>query len=84
MRKSETLAVLFVVFAVVSGAVWAASVNFQNNVDHSDHNPTKAVDISLIFADGFESGDTSAWNYQGDGSCTISSVDLLPLPARSK
>ncbi len=43
----------------------------------------KTVDVDLIFADGFESGDTSAWGTQEEDSCFITSVDL-PLPARGK
>ncbi|RLE34729.1 MAG: hypothetical protein DRJ61_04605 [Acidobacteria bacterium] len=77
MRTRKTLTTIVLVFSVAAAIGWAASVNSQNGVGHSDHNPAKVVDVSLIFADGFESGDTSEWGQY----CTLSTLDL-PIPAK--
>jgi uncharacterized protein YabE (DUF348 family) len=76
MRKQYAL-VIFV--SIVTGIVAADRADSVTNDDTGspiEHSSSKVADISLIFSDGFESGDTSAWNPY----CSVSSVDL-PLPA---
>lgn len=82
MRTKRTLVATLVVLGIAAAVGFASSLSkWDTNVQQND--TEKATNVDLIFADGFESGDTSAWDDLNMGACTISSV-TLPVPARRK
>lgn len=84
MFKKRTLIATAVITAVITAAGLAASVSSEDTKGQSDFH-SKTANVDLIFADGFESGDTSAWDDLNSGSCTITSITLpVPTPVRRK
>jgi len=81
MKKVKAVVVGLIMVVAIAAADWADSVMTRDQVSPIDHSSSKDAFVDLIFADGFESGDTSAWNYEGDGACMIATIDL-PMPAR--